>query len=185
MATEILVKSGTSIILADTTDHSPTAGATLSGTRTDQIDLTSLAAGSYRQSDKFDFGDTRAGQHVIRAAIEWGSAPTAGGAVNFFIGYSDSGTAANSNPGNLSGSDAAYVGYGAAASDATEAIPQLDFVGSLVATADADIQVAEIGIITAKLRYGIIVVDNSSSQAFAADAVEMSIHIIPLIDEAQ
>lgn len=182
---DFLVRNGTSIILADTTDHSPTAGVSLLGTRTDQIDLTSLAANSYRQSAKFDFGTPRADEMIVRAAFEWSVAPSAGGVVDIFIGFSDNATAANSNPGNLSGSDAAYVGYGAAATDADEAIGQLDFVGPLVVSNDADVQVAEIGIIVPRFQYAMIVVRNATDQAFIADAVEMSIHVVPFITQSQ
>jgi len=185
VASENLIKTGASIILADTTDHNPTAGVTLSGTRTDQIDLTSLAAGAYRQSAKFDFTTPRGARFRVRIACEWNVAPTAGGLVNVFIGESDSSTAANSNVGNLSGSDAVYNGYGAAAADADEAILQLDQVGSMPVSNDADTQVATIGIIVATLQRGIIVVQNDTDQAFISDAVEMSVHIIEVIDESQ
>lgn len=181
--TDILIGNGTPIILADTTDHNPTAGATLSGTRTDQIDLTSLAASDYRQSDKFDMGATRAREWMCRAAFEPTSAPTAGDIIEVFIGFSDSATAANSNPGNLSGSDAAYNAYGAADTDATEAIGQLVRIGHVVVSADADIMVGEVGIFIPQLRYGMIVVRNGTSVAFAADAVEMSVHLIPIVDQ--
>lgn len=185
MANEVLVKSGAAIILADVTDHSPTAGTSLSGTRTDQLDLTGLTAGAYRQSAKIDFGAARGREWMMRVAIEPASAPAAGGVVSFYVGFSDDATAANSNPGNLSGSDAVWAGYGAAASDATEVVGQLYFVGNLVAGADADVHVADIGLFVPKLRYGMVVVKNGLSVALAADAVEMSVHLVPLVDEIQ
>lgn len=181
--TDVLIGNGTPIILADTTDHAPTAGSTLGGTRTDQIDLTSLAAGAYRQSAKVDFGLTRAREWICRAAFEPASAPAAGGAVEVFVGFSDSATAADSNPGNLSGSDGAYNGYGAASTDADECIGQLVRIGQVVASADADIMVGEVGIFVPALRYGSIVVRNGLSVAFLGDAVEMSIHLIPIQDQ--
>jgi hypothetical protein len=183
-ANEVLFKTGASIILGDATDHNPTAGATLDGAETDQIDLTSLVAGAYRQSDKFDFTTPR-GTFIVRAAFEPVSAPTAGGTVDVHIGYSNSATAANSNPGNLSGSDSAYVGYGAAAADATEALSQLEFIGSCHATADDDIMVCELGLIVPKLQYGMVVVKNGWSVNLEGDAIEMSIHFIELITEVQ
>lgn len=185
MATEILVKSGQLIVLADTTDHSPTAGAGLVGTRTDQIDLTSLAAAAYRQSTKFDFTTPRANRWMVRGCFEWSVAPTAGGTVDVYIGFSDSATAANNNPGNLSGADGAWNGYGAAATDADEVVAQLDYVGSCVVGNDADIQIAELGIIVPKQQYGNLVVRNNTDQAFIADAVEMSVHLMELIEESQ
>lgn len=170
---------GTAIILADTTDHSPATKNNL-GTRTDQIDLTSLASGSYRQSAKVDFGATRGVVWVADGAIEPVSAPTAGGEIELYIGWSASATAGQDNPGNLSGSDGAYVGYGAAATDATECINQLDRIGSFPMSADAAIQVGRFGVFLPKKRYGIIVVRNRLSVNLAGDAVEMSIRLAPL-----
>ena len=98
----------------------------------------------------------------------------------FFIGFSSSATAGNDNPGNLSGSDAAYNGYGAAAADATEASKQLIYVGRLVTTADTDIQHAEIGEFMAELRYAMIAVHNDSGVSLAAtDAIETAVIITP------
>ena len=181
--TDILIGNGTLIVLGDATDHNPTAGVAPTDADTDQIDLTSLAAGAYRQSAKFDFGATRAREWQMRAAIEPVSAPTAGGAVEFFLGFSNSATAANANPGNLSGSDAAWVGYGAAATDADEVVGQLVRVGQLVFGADDDIQVGEVGVFTPWQRYGILVVRNGLSVALESDAVEMSIHLSPVVDQ--
>jgi len=179
---DLTIDNGTAIILADATDHSPTSGTSLVGTRTDQIDLTGLAASDYRQSDKIDFGTSRAVNWMMRAAIEPVSAPAAGAVVEFFIGFSDSATAANNNPGNLSGSDADWNGYGAADTDATEVVGQLVRIGQLVFGADDDVHVGEIGVFTPLLRYGIVVVRNGLAVALESDAVEMSVHLIPILD---
>jgi hypothetical protein len=180
--TDILIASGTPIILAHTT-HSPTSGTSLLGTRTDQLNLTSVASAAYRQSAKFDFGATRARQWYCRAAFEPTSAPAAYGAVEVYIGYSDNSSATVGNPGNLSGSDAAYTGYGAAATDANECIGQLVYIGNVVVSADADIMVGEVGLFTPYMRYGIVVVRNGMSVAFIADAVEMSVQLWPVVDQ--
>lgn len=184
MATEILIKNGTAIVLADSTDHSPAADNNL-GTRTAQMDLTSLAAGSYWQSVKVDFGATRAARWEATAVFEPTSAPTAGGSGKVYVGYSHSTTAATGNPGNATGADGAYVGYGAAASDADEAIHQFDYIGEVVFSNDAIAQLGHLGTFTPKQQYGVVIVKNNSSVAFIADAVEMSIRLSPLVDEAQ
>ena len=184
MPNKVLLENGTAIILADTTDHSPAAGNNL-GTRTDQIDLTSVSAGSYRQSTKFDMTATRGREMEMTAAIEFGTAPTAGGTVDFYVGFSHSTTAGTGNPANLSGADGAYVGYGAAASDATEAINQLVYVGSLVVSNDADIHIGHVGSFVPIQQYGMVVVRNNTDQSLQSDAVEMSIRISPLEDEVQ
>jgi len=180
--TDILLASGTPIILGNSGDYSPTAGASLTGTRTHQLNLTGLVAGAYRQSAKFDMGATRAQRYFCRAAIEPASAPAAGGAVEVFLGLSDNATAANNNPGNLSGADAAYTGYGAAATDATECIGQLTRIGQVIASADADIMVSTLGVFIPYLRYGMIVVRNGFSVNLGADAVEMSVQLFPITD---
>ena len=53
MANEVLLKSGTPKAWADTTDYAGDGG-----TRTHQIDLTSLADGAARQGAKADLGAT-------------------------------------------------------------------------------------------------------------------------------
>lgn len=172
------VATGTLIVLANTGEYSSTVGLPA---RTDQIDLGALANGDLRQSAKFDLGANRAPYYAVFAAIEWHSAPSADQLVNFAIGFSNSGTAANGNPAGLSGSDAAYVGYGAAAADGREAFKQLDTVGSVVTTADAAIQVAQVGGFVAKDRYGMMVVWNASGVTIAnTDAIETAVIIVPL-----
>jgi len=184
MANEVLQKVGTAIVLADTTDHSPAANNNL-GTRTDQIDLTSLAADAARQSAKFDFGATRAAKYFVMAAIEWGTAPAAGETVEFFLAPSPSGTAAVANPGGVSGSDSAYAGYSANLGDS---LKQLLFIGSMIQTTQATttIQIGIGGVFSPPERYAtLIAVNKSAADNLVADAVEMSILISPIVDEIQ
>jgi len=184
VAITILQKTGTAIILANTGEHSPAAGNNI-GTRTDQIDLGALASGSFRQSTKIDFGAVRAAQWGGRAAIEWSVAPAISGLVTFHMSWSHSATAATGNDGNCTGADGSYVGYGAAASDADEAVKLLDFLGTLKVTNDADILIGFLNTFTIKERYGNLITKNATDQAFNADAIEMSIRLAPLEDEFQ
>ena len=184
MPTNIIIQNGTPIIFAGS-DHSPTSGQALTGTKTSGADITlaNLGAGAYRQSTKIDFGATRAVNWFMRASIEPVSAPAATSpVVEFFLGFSDSATAGVNNPGNLSGTDVAYTGYGPAASDADEMIGQLVRVGQLVFSADDDVHVGAIGVFTPLLRYGMLVVRNSLAVALESDGVEMSVHLIPIQD---
>jgi len=169
---------GTIIVLADTTDHSPAAANDL-GTRTDQIDLTSLGAGAARQSAKFDFGANRDLEYMMTVAIEFATAPAAGELVEFFLAFSPNTTAANANPGGVSGSDSAYAGY---SSNLDDSLKQLKRVGVLVATVQATttVQIANIGVFIPRHRFAtLVVVNRSAGDAFVADAVEMSILIEP------
>jgi hypothetical protein len=186
MATnDILLVHGTDIVLADITDYSPAAANNL-GARTNQIDMTSLAAGAARQSDKFDFGAAFARRYILSAAIEYSTAPAAGEMVDFYIGFSNSATAANANPGNLSGSDGAYTGY---SSNLADSLKQLTHIGSMILTVQATgtIQIqTSIGILIPTARYGCLVVVNSSAaDAFHSDMVESAILIAPFKDQIQ
>jgi hypothetical protein len=186
MANEVLLKTGTAIVLGKSASHSPAANNNL-GTITDEIDLTSLAAGAARQSAKFDFGSTRARRYAIFAALEWATAPAAGAveSVDIYLAFSPSGTAAVANPGGVSGSDSAYAGY---SSNLDDSLKQLTFIGSSIATVQATgtVQIATVGTFTPIERYATLVVDNSSaSDNLHNDMVEMSILITPIVDEIQ
>lgn len=185
MATnDILLTGGTDIVVAHTT-YVPTGGNSL-GTRTDQINLTSLGAGAARESDKIDFGATFARQFALSAAIEFATAPVAGEAVRFYMGFSNNATAGTANPGGLSGADAAYAGY---SSNLDESKKQLFFIGSMILTvqATAVVQIDMlIGNFRPSARWGILVVENGSvSDVFHSDAVEMAVLIHPLKDQIQ
>ena len=105
MANEVLVKDGTPKVWADTTDYSSTGSGF---TRTDQIDLTSLANGAARQGAKGDLGATRAARYSVTVGIEFDVAPTAGVEVEVYWSSSFSATAGTGNAGGASGADAAW-----------------------------------------------------------------------------
>ena len=185
MANEVLVKTGTAIILADVTDYSPTAARTL-GTRTDQIDLTSLAAAAARQSDKIDFGATRAELYDVRINFEIAADPTAGGTIDLYISPSHSGTANVGNVGHCTGADAAYAAI--AGYTLAELLKHLLFIGTVAVAVQNDgdgVQSAHVGVFSPTDRYGSIVVVNSCSQAFHGDADEHAIGFFPIIAEIQ
>lgn len=171
------ITPGTPIVLADSTDYS----SSVSGyARTAQIDLTSLASGAARQSAKIDFGATWAHQYAVHVCVEFATAPSSQETVDVYVGYSNSATAGNDNPGGLSGADAAYSGTSGDSLD--DSLLQLNRIGSLVATADATtaLQRQQIGVIVPKARYASIVVDNNTSDAFHSDAVEMYVALAPM-----
>jgi len=174
-----VVQVGTQIVLADTTDYSPTAANNL-GTRTDQIDLTSLANAAARQSAKVDLGASRAFGYNVMAALEFAVAPGDGVTVDFYWAPSNSATAGTNNPGGVSGSDAAYTGTTGSTID--ESVLQLQYIGSFSCTNDATtaVQIAQVGTFAPQERYGSMVVYNNAGQALHSDAVEMSISITPL-----
>lgn len=150
-------------------------------TPTDALTISGLGNGAYRQSAKFDLGEFPASLYSVRAWIELFSSPTAGKSANLAIGFSDSATAATGNPANLSGSDAAWTGYGGAASDADEAWLQLDPIGSLFFTADTDVHSGEVGFFVPRARYGMLVLHNDVGLALAnTDGQESCIVLTPI-----
>lgn len=175
---------GTAIVLADTTDYSPATANNL-GTRTDQIDLTSVSNAAARQSAKVDFGANRAELWNLACAMEIAATPTAGNTIDFYLAPSNSGTAANNNPGGISGSDAAYTGY---SSNLSASLKQLMYIGSMVTTAQATgtVQVCmSVGVFAPPERYGTVVVVNNSGAALHSDAVEMSVVLTPIESQVQ
>lgn len=185
MPTEILqtLAASGAIVFADATDFSPPAGA---HARTHQIDLTSLAAGAARQSDKADLTADRAHVYRVMVAFEFATAPTSLELVNVYLAQSSSGTAANLNPGGVSGSDSAYTGT--AGDSLADSLTQLDRVGSLSLTADATtvVQYGSVGLVHDLERYVSVIVENATaSDAFVADAVEMYVALVPLATEEQ
>jgi len=178
---------GTTLVFSNSGEYSPTGGDQPTGTSAD-IDLGALGTGGVaRQSVKLDLGSANLDlEYEMIAYIEWHSAPTAGGTVDFYLGWSDASTAGNNNPANLSGTDAVFQGYGADTASGTEALKQLDYVGSLVATADADVQVASVGMFAPKARYVCLVVVNNSSVNLAnTDAIETAVTITPITTQIQ
>lgn len=181
---DVTVEVGTQFSFADHAgDFAPAAANSLEqGTPTD-VDLTlaNIADDAARESDKFDLGANRAPRYALKAALEWFSAPTTGETVDFYIGWSPDSTAANGNPGNLTGTDAAYTGSPATLD---EGLSQLTFIGSMHVTADAVVQIGPSIVFEALERYGILVVVNRSGAALAAtDDVETHVVMTSIIDD--
>jgi hypothetical protein len=180
MPTEILIKSDTPIVWADSVQ--PYAGDI--GARTHQIDLDSLASLAARQGAKVDLGAVRAAAYAVTMAIEFDVAPSSGNVVSLWWAPSPSPTAGVANPGGCSGADGAYTGTtGDALADS---ILQLTLIGNLICTSDvATVVEFESFIFSPEHRYGSPVVYNEADQAFEGDAVEMGVSFTPIIDEAQ
>lgn len=180
MATENLVKDGTPVVWADTTDYN---SANSGFTRTHQLDLTGVADTEAREGAKADLGATRAKQYAVRVGIEMDVAPTAGTTIEVYWSASHSGTAGTGNDGGCSGADGDYKN-----GEESEWVKQLTLIGVLVLTNDAAATVQYGTISNAFMppqRYGQPVVLNKGGQAMEGDAVEMFVALIPTIDEFQ
>lgn len=185
MATnQVLIKDGTAIVWANSSDYS----STVSGlARTHQIDLTSVASSEARQGAKADLGATRARQYAVLVAIEFASAAASDETVDIYWAASPIVTAGNANPGGTSGADADYTGT--TGDSLTDSLKQLQLIGSLTTTADQTtvVQYQQVGILNGDEipRYGMPVLVDNSTGALVADAVEMYIALLPLIDDIQ
>lgn len=175
---------GTPLVWADSADY-----AGQGGTRTHQITLAALAVGAARQGEKADLDrgvvtDRMPQRWAVTPRIEMDVAPANGKTVDLYWSSSLSATPATANDGACTGADAAYAG--SAGSTLAETLQQLQYIGSLTLTNDADTIIQQTTFIcTFPTQWGMPVVVNNSDQAFEGDDVEMSITLIPLEDEAQ
>ncbi len=180
MANEILLKGDTPIVWANSGDYAGDGGS-----RTHQIDLTSIASTEARMGAKADLGATRAAMYAWTLRVELDVAPASPGAgYSLWWAPSPSGTAATANPGGVTGSDADYTGT--AGDSLADSIQQLTLIGTCPPTSDADGVIQQATFMFApETRYGSPVVYNESNQAFEGDGVEMSITATPIVDEIQ
>ena len=174
---EVLIKDGTPIILADTTDYT-SAG----GDRTDQIDLTSLGAATARQSDGISFTTPRSDVMSMFVGCEFTGTVVSGGTVDYYIGFSPT---TSVRPGGLTGLDSSYAGTAGDSLDDT--LKQLDYIGSLVVTSDSSgtPQYGQVGVFRPVEINGAVVVDNNTTVAFIDDAAETFVRISTLPTEVQ
>lgn len=171
MANEILIKTGTSITWK-------AAGGDYA------ITLTGIAVDAARQGAKGDLGATRAARWAVRVSANMDAAPAAGKTLEYWWSSSTSAVAATDNTGGASGSDAAYTGSAGGTVDQTKY--QLQHIGDLVLTPDADgvVQVAEFTFYPLQ-RYGMPVLVNKADQALEGDDDSHQIVFVPIVDELQ
>lgn len=141
------------------------------------ITLTSLADQAMREGAKSDtlVDGTKGLPELLEFRLESAVAvaATAGKEIELYVGESDDATAANANPGNLTGADAGV-------SNPTELKVQLNFVGSLVLSNARGTNVQK-----QRLRYKPVcaylvpVVFNGAGQALSATAGNHKIVMTP------
>ncbi len=188
MANEYLQKVGTQICFADHgADFAGGAAKTSleqAGGTDVQLDLTSVANGSGRESAQVDLGATRPAQYAVKAAFELAATPVTGDIIELYWAASPDSTAANGNPMQIDGVDAAAPsGIGTLA----ELVKACEFIGAFVCTDDVTgtVQVGDVAVFSPSERYGILIVKNESGAAFHSDAVESHIVFNPIVDELQ
>lgn len=140
-----------------------------------------LADDAARESQKADLGANRPPRISVDAAIEWFSAPTTGERVDFYWAPSHDATAADGNPGYVTGADGDYDG-GVATLD--EGLAQLTFVGSMIVSADAAVQKQHVGTFVPVARYGTLVVVNRSGAVICGtDDEESNVVLTGITDD--
>lgn len=168
MANEILVKSGTAIVVK-------AAGGDYAMTMTGILDTEA------RESAKIDLGATRAVRYSCLVEINMDAAPDAGKVIEFWWSSSPSAVAGTQNTGGASGTDADYKN-----GEENEWKLQLQRIGVLVLTNDADgvVQTQEFLFFPLQ-RYGSVILVNMSAQTLEGDDDSHRITLTPLIDEIQ
>ena len=196
MANEILIHtSGAPICWADSAQYAQwgySPGNVYA--RTHNITLRGLANNIGRQSDKADLGVKRAQGYVVKSAIEFATAPTAGAPIEYYWSSSSSSHPASGNAGGydanknpvVSGIDGAY---NPATDEAglDEWKQQLQFVGILSPGADTNTLQSKVinSYFTPAEQYGQFVVKNDCAQTLSAAGSGMYIVMIPVMDEIQ
>ena len=148
------------------------------------ISMASVANAAARQGVKLDLGATFACLWRVRAEVEMAATPTAGATVDLYWAPSGSATAGTDNPANVTGTDAAYTGY---SSNVSASVRQLQYIGSLVLTAQATatVQRGEVGVFRPSSRYGSLVVVNNGGSAFHSSDSNVQFVMTPLEETAE
>lgn len=189
MPSEILKKVGDQFRFCVSGSFSPADAATnwTIGSPTN-VTLTqaSLANGAGRQSDKFDFGATRAAKYECLATVDFtGETPINGNRVDYYFMPSTSGTQANGNVAGNSGADGAAPDGALGSITLSEIIRQSIYIGSLTIHDGAVVQNGFVGTLEPTGRYGQLLVVNNSGDLFENDDVENHVVLNEIVDESQ
>ena len=188
MANKILVATDTTPIIFAANGRYADDGDL--GDMTYDSSLDELTLGTAVQSAKADMDTNGVANRVphsfaVTVRMEWGvaEAPVAGGTIDIYWAASLSSTAATANPGGTTGSSGGYTGT--AGSTLAESLLQLDFIGQLVVTNDAQVLLQTTFMVELPTQYGNLVVVNNASEDVLAYSTEMAIFFTPYEFEAQ
>ncbi len=181
---DITLEVGTQLLFNDSSVYAPTValGDIELATPTDvEMNLIAVADTEAYGSAKADLLANRALAYSVIAQLEMAATPTTGEVVNFYWAPSPVSVAGTGNPGYHSGLDADYDGT---PGTLAEGLAQLQYIGSLICTADVAVQVAIINPrFVPSERYGSLVVENQSGAVIATDAVETAVAFTPIIGD--
>ncbi len=176
---EIRQARGRQLLFADVTDF-PNAGAGPPTTAANdiriasptptkvQLDLTGRDTTESRQSAKVDLGQFPPASWLLSACLEFTANPTAAGTVVFYWAASPNPTPATGNPGFATGADADFTSGNKTL---------LTEIGTMTVVANVINIDTNIGILTARHRYGSLIVLNSTDAAFAGAGIMDETHI--------
>jgi len=183
MPNEVTRKEGTQILFNLAASYNPATALNdiEAGTPTDVAwTPDGVLTNEARMSVQADLGANRAAGYAVTVAMEWATAPVAGETYDIYWAASPVSTAGTGNPGYVTGTDVDYTGT---PGTLAEGLAQLIFVGSLVCSVDANIQVQVVnGYFSPPHRYGSLVGHNNTSDT-TGDSVESAVAFDPIIDE--
>lgn len=141
--------------------------------------MSGVANAAARQGVKLDFGATHATRWAVKSLIELAATPTAGNTVDLYLSPSDSATAGTDNAAGCTGTDAAYTGIN---SNLTASLKLLQYIGSIIVTADPTTTTQQSDAITfrPRARYNSLVVVNNSGAAWVGNNTNTAFTFRPL-----
>ncbi len=187
MANKTLVAAdATPVVWANLADYAGDGG-----TRTRQLNLTSLDSGFARQGEKHDLDNglvlnRYSHRYKVTMRIEFAAdaGPMEGTSVDLYWAASLNASEDTANPGGVDGDDGPYTGT--VGSSLEESLEQLQFLGSLLVTDDDEGTTQQSSFIVGlPTQFGIPVVVNSTNGIFNDNAIEMSITFTPIEWEIQ
>lgn len=169
MPTDILIYNSTTV----------TATITMSS----MVTLTTSSNNAW-QGNFVDFGTPRGERWLAKLTAAFTAAPTAGGTLELYMSWSSATATANNWPGGCTGVNGNFAGPD---TNPVNALPQLDWLGSLSAAATGSTvqQITEIGPFVARERYGTPVVAMRTSQVLSSQSASHTLTFIEIRTQAQ
>jgi hypothetical protein len=168
----------TTVVIADhATSFSPTAAhIQYDGANTDlnaNFDADTLASDAAWQSDKADFGATRAPLYRVDACFDHAAA-TAGDAIDLYWSASHSATVGTGNATDVTGVDGTFT-------STADLLAQMQYIGSLSLNASDTISKGHVGFLVPSKRYGsLVVVSATATAALTTNPANTHIAFIPV-----
>lgn len=146
------------------------------GSNTDlngEFDADTLASDAAWQSDKVDFGATRAPLYRVDACFDTAAA-TAGDTINLYWAASHSATVGTGNSTDVTGANGTFT-------VTDDLLAQMQFIGSLSLNVSDTVSKGHVGFLVPSKRYGsLIVVSSTATAAFTTAPPNTHIALTPV-----